>query len=397
MWQVDRSRILDYQACPRRRYLAYHYRGTGIQKIAKALPLVFGSAFHEGAELMLRGDIEAAVLKAKLFLSSVFEERRVGFGGEKPSDVDAAWAYGAEEQAAMAEALLRGFWAFEGEYLLRDFEILEVESEGKALLTDDMELMFRPDALVREKATGDIYEISWKTFSTWGDKQHSQAQVDMQSCSEVWGRLNDPNAPKIDGIEGVLYKFAAKGSRRKDKWDGLYKQGSHLIYGWRRQQGADEAEWSWSWDFINEETGKPSTLGKGWKKVPIWRDYPGGVKAWIEDLSAGRVFPRHLNPLEEAFPVGLPVSRRTDEVESWKRGIVAQEQRIQRDLEFVGTDADADDLDVCFPMHTARCHDYSGCSMFEACHVPAVRADPLGSGLYQIRLANHPENGGEDD
>lgn len=399
MWQVDRSRILDYQACPRRRYLAYHYRGTGIQKIAKALPLVFGSAFHEGAELMLRGEIEAAVLKAKLFLSNVFEKRRVGFDGEKPSDVGAAWMYGAEEQAAMAEALLRGFWAFEGEYLLRDFEILEVEAEGKALLTEGMELMFRPDALVREKATGDIYEISWKTFSTWGDKQHSQAKVDMQSCSEVWGRLNDKTNPMpISAIEGVLYKFCTKGSRRKDKWDGLYKQGSHLIYGWRRQQGADEAEWSWSWDFINEETGKPSTLGKGWKKVPIWREYPGGVKTWIDDLSAGRVFPRHQNPLEEAFPMGLPVSRRSDEVESWHRSIVAQEHNVQARLEDLELDGfTSESLDENFPMHTARCHDYSGCPMFEACHVPAVKADPLGSGLYQIRLANHPENGGDDE
>lgn len=398
MWQVDRSRILDYQACPRRRYLAYHYKGQGIQKIAKALPLVFGSAFHEGSELMLRGEIEKAVLKAKLYLANVFEDRRIGFDGERPADVEAAWVYGAEEQAAMAEGLLRGFWAFEGEYFLRDFDVLEIEAEGTAELTPGMELMFRPDALVREKATGDVYEISWKTFSTWGEKQHSQAKVDMQSCSEVWGRLNDPNAPKVEAIEGVLYKFAAKGYRRKDKWDGLYKQSSHLIYGWRRQQGADEAEWSWSWDFVNEETGKPSTLGKGWKKVPIWREYEGGVRAWIDDLAAGRVFPRHQNPLEEAFPMGLPVSRRADEIESWRISTIAQELRVQCDLMELAEAKDQDAaLDVLFPKHTARCHDYSGCPMFEACHVPAVKADPLASGLYQIRVANHPESRDDEE
>src|ERR1700744_3228672 len=119
MWQIDRSRILDMQACPRRRWLAYHsYGGNGIQRIAKALPLVYGSAFHEGAEEMLKGNIEQAVLRARLYLSVMFEEKGVAFEGEQPKNVVEAWQYGAEEQAAMAEAMLRGFWAYEGETFL---------------------------------------------------------------------------------------------------------------------------------------------------------------------------------------------------------------------------------------------------------------------------------------
>ena len=195
---IDRSRILSYQACPRRRYLEYHFAGTGIQRKAKSLPLVFGSAFHEGSELMLKGNIEGAVLRAQLFLSNVFEERAVGFDREEPSDVSIAWQYGMEEQGALAEALLRGFWAYEGETFLEGFEVLEVEKEGRAELTrafvqfekhnEPMVLMFRPDALVRERSTGDLYVISWKTCSTFGPSTTRQARVDMQSLSEVWGR-----------------------------------------------------------------------------------------------------------------------------------------------------------------------------------------------------------------
>ncbi len=415
-WLIDRSRVLDYQACPRRRYLAYHLHGTGIQRIAKALPLVYGSAFHEGCELMLKGDVEGAVLRARLYLSNVFEEKGVAFEGEIPKDADAAWQYGAEEQAAMAEAMLRGFWAYEGEWLLRDFDVLEVEQEGRAELSKDMALMFRPDALVREKSTGDLYEISWKTCATFQQKTIKQAMVDMQSCSEVWGRENDPSAEKVGKIEGVLYKFASKGTRRKDNWDGLYKQGTHLIYGWMKREGTD-VDWSWSYEWsdpgeINIKTGNPVShkLGKGWKKVPIWREYEGGISAWIAALAANEIHPRDGKALEEAFPNALPVSRRVDEIESWKRSTIAQEERVRHDLgiiemieDNIATNGESPMerevmLDELFPRHTNRCHDYSGCSMFDVCWTPSVSADPVASGLYKIRTeTNHPEGKGGDE
>lgn len=414
MWQVDRSRLLDFQACPRRRWLAYHSNGgNGIQRIAKALPLVYGSAFHEGCELMLAGNIEGAVLRARLYLSNVFEEKGVAFEGEQPNNVAVAWQYGMEEQAAMAEAMLRGFWAYEGETFLRDFEVLEVETEGVAKLTEQMELMFRPDALVREKMSRDLFVVSWKTCATFSDKTVKQAKVDMQSLSEVWGTMhtNHPHQihdydadlniipPPYPQIEGVLYKFACKGQRRKDNWDGLYKQGTHLIYGWRKLSGTDE-DWSWSYEFPNEEDpSKMSRLGKGWQKLPIWRDYPGGVKAWIEALAANEIFPRHTSALESAFPGALPVSRRADEIESWKRQIVTQEGRVQQRVRaVVESGVDPEVLDREFPQHTARCHDYSGCSMFDVCWTEAVKADPIGSGLYKIRTeTNHPERTSSDD
>jgi hypothetical protein len=446
---IDRSRVLSFQACPRRRYLEYHHLGTGIQRKAKSLPLVFGSAFHEGSEQMLKGDIEGAVLRSQLFLSNVFEERGVSFDREEPRDVNVAWQFGMEEQGAMAEALLRGFWAYEGEALLRDFEILEVEREGRALLKEgvkytlihsepatetqkameieavdyyqqtgsgpELVLMFRPDALIRERSTGDLYVISWKTCSTFGVKTTREAMVDMQSCSEVWGReqgdaveaANAEQWGKRMKIEGVLYKFVCKGQRRKDNWDGLYKQSTHLIYGWRKLgRAADETDWSWSYEFPNEEDpNKMSRLGKGWQKVPIWREYPGGVKAWIGALAANEIFPRHTSALEAAFPGALPISRRPDEIERWKRQIIQQELTVAAKVEAVHIAMQTGDqlcidstLDANFPQHTRSCEEYSGCSMHDVCWVPTIGADPIGSGLYQIRTStNHPEHGGDNE
>jgi hypothetical protein len=199
-------------------------------------------------------------------------------------------------------------------------------------------------------------------------------------------------------VEGVLYKIAVKGQRRKDNWDGLYKQSSHLIYGWKKlgNGGGDEAEWSWAYEFEKEDGSGSSRLGKGWKKVPIWREYPGGVKQWIEDLSKNQIFPRHIDALQAIFPQSLPVERRRDEVESWVRQTVAQEGRIAENLidldeSMLGFD---EELDKRFPQHTHSCHSYSGCSFIPVCW-EGVKAE-VGE-LYQIRSANHPEGKGDDD
>lgn len=413
--ETDRSRILAAQRCPRERYLAYHHLGTGLQKKSKGLPLQFGGAFHEGSEVLLTAQvvpdnkvrIEIAVNTAKKFLRTQFEISAVSFDGETPDDIQKAMEYGQEEQMALAEGLLRGWWAYEGEAFLENFEVIEVEQEGRATLADDFVLMFRPDALVRDKQSGDLYVISWKTCATFQKRNIDQAKHDMQSISEVFGiqngRNTNPNSENVtyedaQKIEGVLYKWIVKGQRRKDNWDGLYKQSSHLIYGWKKlgNGGGDEAEWSWAYEFEKEDGSGSSRLGKGWKKVPIWREYPGGVKQWIEDLAANQIFPRHIDALQAIFPQSLPVERRKDEVESWKSQVVAQEMRVAESLidldeTMLGFD---EELDKRFPQHTNSCHSYSGCSFIPICWENALAK--VGE-LYQIRSANHPEGKGDDD
>jgi len=85
VWRFDRSRHLDGKACPRRRFLGFHFNGTGIQRKAVSLPLCFGSAFHEGAAILLQAfafirdgeKIDLAVGVAKNFLKEVFDSRGV--------------------------------------------------------------------------------------------------------------------------------------------------------------------------------------------------------------------------------------------------------------------------------------------------------------------------------
>jgi hypothetical protein len=407
--QTDRSRILAFQRCPRERYLGYHIHGKGLQRKAKSLPLQFGSAFHEGAEELLIQDegadsatiVELTVTRAQKYLISAFAAHNIAFDGEITADIRKAFEYGEAEQSAMAEALLRGWWAYEGESFLAAFEIIEVEKEGLAVIGENLNLMYRPDALVRERETGDLYVISWKTCATFGKRTVDQARTDMQSMSEVWGRLHDAASDRPDTIAGVLYKFAVKGSRRHDDWDDLYKQDNPLIYGWMKLGASpEETEWSWkySWsdpDEINDKTGKPvgHKLGKGWKKVPIWQSYPGGVKAWIEALASQSIAPTFLNALESAFPSPLPVERRPDEIVHWQLQIEAQELSIANNLvtieNAVMEDVKSRLLDAYFPQHTASCHSFTGCPFLSICweNQPAEVGD-----LFKIRESNHAKN-----
>jgi len=430
--EIDRSRIIEFQKCPRARYLAYHHLGTGLQRTRKSLPLQFGSAFHEGAEHLLQGNVEEAVLRAFLFLEQALNGG-TSFDGEEPKNVEDALRYGREEQMALVEALLRGWHLYEGKEFLEQFEVMEVEREGRALLEigsmgiettvkldgtnihrpydNGLTLMFRPDALVREKASGDLYVISWKTCSSFGKRNELQARHDMQSMSEVWG-VQQTRAEELyrlfgsvsdtyrHRIEGVIYKWIVKGRRSLDKWDGLYKQNSHLIYGWLKRGDTPEMdEWSWAYEWEKEDGSGSSRLGKGWRKVPIWREYEGGVKAWIDDLHHRRVFPRHLSALASVFPVQTPVERRADEVESWRTQVVQQELEIADKLEqlrlylLIG-EPPKELLDKLFPQYTHSCHSFLGCAFLGSCWegAPAQPGD-----LYQIRLSNHPEHGDDNE
>lgn len=393
-WGIDRSRILDFHACPRRRWLGYHVGGTGLQRTAKALPLIYGGAVHEGLAILLQGQgIEAAVEFALKWLSDIFNEKGFALDGEEATDK--AIQYAIKEQLALTEAMLRAWWAWEGPAFLESFEIIEVEKEGRAALRSGMELMFRPDALVRDRESGDCFVLSWKTTASYGQPEYARAMHDMQSLSEVWGIQQ--TAPVK--IEGVIYKFLLKGKRLKDKYLGFYTQNTHLVYAWMRQGSTPEdTEWSWKYEFeLDDGSGKSTRLGKGFRKVDVWSSYPGGTEAWIAALAANEITPRHISALESLFPQTLPVERRVDEVQDWLEQTTHEELKAQEDMTTLQQWPSHGDprswktmLNIYAPQRTARCEDYRRCAFVDLCWTPTVAADPIGSGLYSIRVPNHP-------
>lgn len=394
-FQVDRSRVLDFQSCPRKRYWGFHYIGTGIQRLSKSIPLVVGGSLHEGLAFLVSGKgIEPAVTRSQLELSLAFESKGIEIEDMKQAD------YAIQEQAALVEGMLRAWELHEGARFRESFEIIECEAEGRVDLGNDIELMYRPDAVLRDKVGGDVYVLSWKSCSSYSQMTFAQASVDMQSMSECYGVQEKLGL----AVEGVLYKYIVKGRRALDEYSGQYRQDSPLIYGWvRKGVIEDEDEWAfkykWQTEEMNPKTGKPvsTQLGKGFRKVSVWDNYPGGVKAWIDALAAREITPRHIDPFEVIFPESLPVSRRADEIESWRRQVVSQESRVKQRALAVELEPTEEVLDREFPQHTANCYAYmSPCQYHSICFTPSIKADPLTSGLYKIRTANHPERNGDE-
>ena len=284
---TSRSRILTRQRCARARYWMDEAFGTGFSPVKVAIPLATGGAVHAGLKtLMLQAldipgmlDIEDAVEDAVLEFKSECENRQL--------DLDAleSQSFVYAEQLALTEALVRLAGTRVIPRLLELYEVLEVERLDTAPLVQDddvhdtrdaFSVLFRsiPDALVRSRADGDLYVISWKTTSEYSASRDQDARTDMQGLSEAWAlekrlarwqdRLTEArdivhpierhNVEDYDGetldeipawfrehvanggtsaIRGVQMIYLVKGPRRKNP-DGTYATQSPLIKGLRR-------------------------------------------------------------------------------------------------------------------------------------------------------------------
>jgi len=141
-------------------------------------------------------------------------------------------------------------------------------------------------------------------------------------------------------------------------------------------------------------SGQHRRLGKGYRKVPVWRAYPGGVAAWIN-----HVWGEDASAFDDLFVELEPILRSDYEIERWKRQTLPQIQQREIAALSIKVMQDAGDpmhtaepaLDEYFPMHTSsgNCIWPRRCTYWSLCHGTAA-ADPLGSGEFQPRVPHHP-------
>lgn len=262
--------------------------------------------------------------------------------------------YLAAEQAALVEGMVRAYARRRLRPLLEMYEVMEVEREGEWKLSEwnptealdnkqmdvvydkdaAMELWFmsRPDALLRDRESNQLYILSFKTTGSWDHRKERDARHDMQGLSEgveidlrlaAWwtvihadkaptGLYGHPNAMAAwlaetgvssamyefllscaapPRILGIRYEYLLKGDRWKDK-DLTARLGvesrvqkSHLIRGYYNQAAKPgDALWNWSWDFLKEDGGKSNLYWKNWRGQPVWEYMP--IRDWIDLLDA---------------------------------------------------------------------------------------------------------------
>lgn len=401
----DRSRVEIYQRCGRLRFLNYHECGTGIESSRKPLPLVVGGSAHVGLEHLLRHGQQMLDARAGLQLEEdavaaaltdfatyagaleldAFERNAMAAQPQQLADqlagslgmtleeaglpsVEQRFAAGmsqfdaylAKEQAQLVEALVRAYCRRRLVPLLEQFTVLEVEHEGEWLLSSwkpgwpmapqdehDLELWFmsRPDALLLEKESQQLYLMSFKTAATWDMRKEKDAQHDMQGLSEGveveqrlshwWQmlrllqmkgvpeatgqakeaiesamKLEDEMFPAMrDFLRGqpapprilaIRYEYILKGERWKDKELSnrlgmeCRSQRTHLLRHYvctsvptrGKSEGAfTYGDVCWSWDYVRTEDMKDSTLAwQNWRSQPVTDSMT--IKQWIDMLDA---------------------------------------------------------------------------------------------------------------
>lgn len=363
---IDRSRYETAQKCQRARWYEYHQDGVGIASMRKPLPLAVGGSVHVGLEVLLRamiGDeiptlpeawrkLEDGAVKAALLDFSRHENAidvdtgelvsRASLPADAPvlNDMD---AYLYREQSALVEAQVRAYARRRLRPLVEQFEILEVEREGEWMVwetdwgpTDANRnathqegwFMSRPDALLRERESNQLYLQSFKTAASWDVRKARDAEHDMQGLSEgieierrlaEWWAIfmdADANGSKVkygvnDGmynylrsldapprILGIRYEYLLKGDRKHDKdlsaqfGVDMRSQKSPLVRYYeavstpqRGNAGYSLGDRCWAWDFIREDGRDSSLAWQNWKSRPAW-ELPGGIRAWIDELDS---------------------------------------------------------------------------------------------------------------
>jgi hypothetical protein len=317
-----------------------------------------------------------------------------------------------------------------------------------------LHFLARVDGILLDKSTGEIFILSLKTAKEWGKREDDSARHDMQGLSEtrvveqrlakwhealteiqaqtpdyfqdgrltqrdytqIWGELSIPywfigrflaGAPPT--VSGVIMQYALKGRRENSpKGSGKYCFNNALIRPWKK---ADDLNFGGAYAIryeFQDSMGGNHRLGKGWNRVNIWEDM--GVKKWIDLVASAEI--QGFGPgsaIAAQFILPIEYFRNTEDMDRWERQVVAQEFRVARgrrrvSKEILGyydtpegkkeayTPKEFEEaLDVEFPMHTRACDWPTKCSFQEVCFGPkAYLHDPLSSGLYTIRTANHP-------
>jgi len=265
-----RSGVETNWRCPRAGYLEQFYLGTGIQKSPHAYWLDVGNAVHLGLARFLE---HATHNKKVLMLTGVGECLALNQHETQACIQEALdfWDTCGQrevlhevhftEQRLLIECLLWAFYYHTLPTFLQTYEILWVEKEITEIIPGRPRYMFmsRPDAIVRDRSTGELVVISWKTIDDPNEWRRLFFKQDLQGMTEAWwaehflhsgpqelytalGKSGEP--PKISYVQTI---YLVKGKRERIKNDGTtesagdmfaedtasdlaWRQNSHLVY-----------------------------------------------------------------------------------------------------------------------------------------------------------------------
>jgi len=349
----DRSRSTTDWQCQRRRYLQYELYGRGVVPGSTAIELFLGTVIHDGlAAIAHNATIDEIAVKANEQILGTLS----GDGTEDEVNY-------AQEQAALVEGMLRGFYKHAWPKLIATYpKILAIEQE-MTYEHDGLTFMSKPDLVLANADESEIVYVEYKSTSSKKDSWVNSWGYAVQLHSTI--RAIESSLGKK--VTGVIVQGLYKG------FESYGKQSSPFCYLYFRPANPP---------FVKEEVAYEFKAGL--KRYPTW-EREGGVKAWVDNM------PTHI--LADQFPQTPMIFIKEDLIDNFFAQRSAREQEIDLAMQMIemhegDEEMTASILNTAFEQKFDQCYPYFGkpCSYRDICHGSIT--DPLNQG-YTIRESHH--------
>lgn len=420
MYLCSRTSVEIFQECPRKRWWYSFYNGTGIVAARPAVALSTGVAEHVGVAALLRG---APPKDAITEMRNAYAQSWGDINALGPNDL-----YHFYEQQALIIALLYAFCKRVLPEMLSRYEVLWVEQWMEHRLSDVVTFRGIPDAVLREKSTGDIYVFSLKTTARVDQGMPKRLAVDIQVMGEMW--LTDrflesyktelrnvantwanlrpivacepPDTTPVaryaafvhslpDRVSGVKLVYLVKGERREVKdvngqGTGRYVTESPLVKGYFNPE-SNEYAYSYYVPKAENKSGR-GTISRGFAPFNAWEIGPGpGLIPWLQMLDAQQVQPELGDPLARVVYAPMDLYRNQADIQDWLEQVNGQETQVGLGAEMcLENPGSSRHLNSYFPQHRQSCFSWGHpCDYWDACHTAGIKENPLSGGLYKIK------------
>jgi hypothetical protein len=436
MFYTSRSAVESYQDCPRYRYNQNYLLKKGVVPIQKSVPLVTGGAVHRGVEHLLnrvrigqQPNVDIAVQEAVRQYRNDVEA--VGFSDKNiKNDKQQEFTY--YEQMALTEGLVRAWVIVELPRIQERYKVLAVERDIEPIeIASGVWFQAKVDGEFQELSSNDYHNYSLKTMKQWDERSENSYKSDLQGITEIWaveqdslrgdriidevvkkmleldqlamGRVTLKVVEQTTGfflkkklgkkVSAVRFCILIKGARYKSPYNEdpeLMITHSPLVRGYKLVTPTSiEYAHSFRYPNPNNKSGF-GILGKGWEPFNVWEQM--GVGKWIEMIGSGEIQPEVGDILQKQVITPTEYFRSEGEIEEAIAEIKAQEYKIKYAIDLSrDTNNNVNQMDSVFPHIRKHCEFHFGqaCEYKTLCWQPEVKQDPLGSGLYQVRMPHH--------
>lgn len=314
---VDRSRIAAFRDCPRYRYLRYHageHGGGWAEGGAPPLPLAFGTFLHEALARTWKAGLPTYTGEELATLQNSIE-------ATTGNSYEAVWDF-----TVIAHQLLQQWATLRLPVLRATYDLVSIEPTAEwAPLTPTIGQWIRPDALVRDRLTGGLYYLEFKTSSVIGASWQAGWERNMQFLSNIFC------------LETLLQERVA----------GVIVE------------GLQRGKWNERARVVNHPFVTIPNTSQRLQPLPV--EMPTDEREWRDALS------QLLPPTTLALSSVPPIRPSDEQVQRWHTGARVQESRVAFTLQQLSEARAAGDatehtrlLNSDFPCHEDHCANHYG-------------------------------------